>query len=70
MLPHLVDDRGASGGPTVVRLVTALVIGVAGLAALAAASPSLTRLISALVPLVLVVGIVVAVLRLVWTRKW
>jgi hypothetical protein len=39
---------------------------VVGLVALAAAGPILARLIHALVPLVLVVGIVIAVLRLVW----
>jgi hypothetical protein len=39
---------------------------------LIAATPALTRLAGALVPLVLVVGIVVAVLRVVWaaTRRW
>ena len=43
-----------------------------GLVTLAVAGPTLTRLIAALVPLVLVAGIVAAVLRLVWsyTRKW
>ncbi len=39
---------------------------VVGLVALAAVGPTLARLIGALVPLVLVVGIVVAVLRVVW----
>lgn len=73
MLPRLLDHRGAQGGSAAVnRLVTALVLLIVGLAALAAAGPTLTRLTSALVPLVLVLGIVAAVLRLVWsyTRKW
>jgi hypothetical protein len=54
------------------KLVGALVLGIVGLATLAAAGPTLTRLTSALVPLVLVFGIVAAVLRLTWsyTRKW
>jgi hypothetical protein len=54
------------------KLISALVFMVVGLAALAVASPALARLTSALVPLVLVIGIVVALLRLVWwyTRKW
>lgn len=54
------------------RLVSLVAFGVVGLAALAVASPALARLISALVPLVLVAGIVAVVLRLVWsyTRKW
>jgi hypothetical protein len=45
---------------------------VIGLAALAVAGPALARLASALVPLVLVGGVVAAVLRLVWTytRRW
>jgi hypothetical protein len=37
-----------------------------GLVALGSVGPGLTRLIHALVPLVLVVAIVVAVLRMVW----
>jgi hypothetical protein len=48
------------------RFFSTVLLIVVGLAALAAAGPALTRLIAALVPLVLVVGIVVAVLRLVW----
>ena len=54
------------------NLISALVVLVAGLAALAVAGPALARLAGALVPLVLVVGIVAAVLRLVWahTRRW
>ena len=43
-----------------------------GLAVLAAASPALIKLTHALVPLALVLGVVVAVLRIVWaaTRRW
>jgi hypothetical protein len=43
-----------------------------GIVALAVAGPALARVGHALVPLVLVVGIVVAVLRLVfaYTRRW
>lgn len=54
------------------KLVSVLVLVVFGLVVLAVASPALARLASALVPLVLVVGVVVAVLRLVWsaTRRW
>lgn len=54
------------------RLLSLVVFGVVGLVAFAAAGPALTRLIAAIVPLVLVAGIVAALLRLVWsyTRKW
>jgi hypothetical protein len=54
------------------KLIGSLVVLVVGLAALAVAGPTLTRLASALVPLILVIGIVVIVLRLTWsyTRKW
>ena len=48
------------------KLVEALLLGIVVLVALAAGGPALSRLITALVPLVLVVGIVVAVLQLVW----
>ena len=48
------------------RLIQTLVLAIVGLAALAAAGPVLIRLVGALVPLVLVVGVVVAVLRAVW----
>jgi hypothetical protein len=43
-----------------------------GLVVLAAASPALIKLAAALVPLVLVIGVVAAVLRMVWaaTRRW
>lgn len=54
------------------KLLSTLTIVVLGLVALAAAGPTLARLIAALVPLVLVVGVVAAVLRVVWTytRRW
>jgi hypothetical protein len=40
-------------------------LGIVGLAALITAGPTITRLVQALVPLVLVVGVVVAILQLV-----
>jgi hypothetical protein len=46
--------------------VSRFVLIVVGLGALLAAGPALARLAGALVPLVLVVGVVTAVLRLVW----
>ncbi len=48
------------------RLIQAALILLVGLVALAAAGPTLTRLASALVPLVLVVGVVAALLRWVF----
>jgi hypothetical protein len=48
------------------KAISTLVAVVLGLVALGAVGPSLERLAGALVPLVLVIGIVVAVLRLVW----
>jgi hypothetical protein len=48
------------------KLLSTLGMVVVGLVALAAAGPALARLVSALVPLALVVGIVVALLRIVW----
>jgi hypothetical protein len=48
------------------RLVSTLLVVVVGLAVLSAAGPTLARLVHALVPLVLAVGVVIAVLRLVW----
>ena len=53
------------------KLVQSVLITVVGLAALAYAAPFLIALVRALVPLVLVVGAVVAVLRTVWfyTRR-
>ncbi|HEX3510038.1 MAG TPA: hypothetical protein VHT27_02955 [Solirubrobacteraceae bacterium] len=54
------------------KLVTAFSIVALGLAALAVVTPLMTRLASALVPLVLVGGLVAGVLRVVWayTRRW
>ena len=53
------------------KLIQVLLVGIAGLVVLNATTPTLSRLITALVPLVLVVGIVVAVLQLVryFTRQ-
>jgi hypothetical protein len=53
------------------KLIQTLLLVIVGLVALAAAGPTISRLITALVPLVLVVGIVVAVLQLVayYTRR-
>lgn len=48
------------------KLVSALMVAVVGLVVLAAAGPTITKLIHALVPFVLVLGIVGAVLRWVW----
>jgi hypothetical protein len=54
------------------KLISTLAIVVIGLVALAAVGPALAKLVTALVPLVLVVGIVAAALRLVWayTKRW
>jgi tellurite resistance protein TehA-like permease len=53
------------------KLIQTLLLAIVGLVVLAAVGPTLSRLITALVPLVLVVGIVVAVLQLVryYTRS-
>ena len=48
------------------KLVSTLAILILGLVALAAVGPRIAQIINALVPLVLVVGIVAAVLRAVW----
>jgi hypothetical protein len=48
------------------KLISTLLVVVVGLVALAAAGPGLAKLASSLVPLVLVLGIVIAMLRLVW----
>jgi len=55
----------------VTKLISTLAIVVLGLVALGAVGPRLAQIIGALVPLVLVVGIVAAVLRAVWfyTRR-
>lgn len=47
------------------RLTQAILLGIVGLVVLTTAGPTLSRLITALVPLVLVVGIVLAALQLV-----
>lgn len=47
-------------------MIQTLLLVLVGLAVLAAASPALGRLASALVPLVVVVGLVIALLRIVW----
>ena len=54
------------------KLVNFMLAGLLGLVVLTAAGPILIRLVNALVPLVIVVGIVVAVLHLVftYTRRW
>lgn len=48
------------------KLISTLVIIMLGLVALGAASHGIAQLLGALVPVILVVGVVVAVLRLVW----
>jgi hypothetical protein len=50
----------------VTKWLSTLVLLVVGLASLSLVGPALARLAGALVPLILVLGIVVAVLRLVW----
>jgi hypothetical protein len=54
------------------KTIWTLLLVVVSLWLLIAATPAITRLTGALVPLVLVAGIVVAVLRIVWaaTRRW
>jgi hypothetical protein len=54
------------------KLLQAGLIGSVTLAALIAAGPTLIRLTQALIPLVLVIGVVAVVLRVVWvyTRTW
>jgi hypothetical protein len=48
------------------KLIQAGLLVLVGLVVLAAASPTLTKLAAALIPLALVVGIVAALLRCVW----
>ncbi len=48
------------------KLITTLAVVVLGLVALGAVGPRIAQIIGALVPLVLVVGVVVAVVRVVW----
>jgi hypothetical protein len=50
----------------VTKFLSTLLLVIVGLAALTAVGPALAKLVTALVSLVLVLGIVVAVLRLVW----
>jgi hypothetical protein len=53
------------------KLIQALLLGIVGLVVLTTAGPTISRLIVALVPLALVIGVVVAVLQLVryFTRQ-
>ena len=48
------------------KLISTLAIVILGLVALGVVGPRIAAILSAAAPLVLVVGIVVAVLRLVW----
>jgi hypothetical protein len=54
------------------KTIWTLLLVVAALWVLIEATPAIARLTGALIPLVLVIGIVVAVLRVVWaaTRRW
>jgi hypothetical protein len=54
------------------RLVTALVLGIVGLTVLAAIGPTLTKVISALVWLVVAIGLIACLARVIWTatRRW
>ncbi len=54
------------------RLISTLASVMVGLVVITAATPALTRLAHALLPLVLVVGVVAAGLRVVWAaaRRW
>lgn len=54
------------------HLVSALLLIAVVVIGLALAAPALSRLATAIVPLVIVAGVVAAVLRLVWayTRRW
>jgi hypothetical protein len=54
------------------KLAQTMLLGVVMLAALITAGPTIVRLTQALVPLVLVVGVVVGALRLAWcySRRW
>lgn len=59
--------RPTSGdGAQMTRIVLALVIAIVGLSVLVSAGPTLVGLAHAAVPLVIAIGLVVAVLRLVW----
>jgi hypothetical protein len=54
------------------KLVTTLTLGIVGLTILAAVGPTLTKVISALVWLVVAIGLVACLVRVVWTttRRW
>ncbi|HTZ86655.1 MAG TPA: hypothetical protein VMB05_08305 [Solirubrobacteraceae bacterium] len=54
------------------KLVAALTLAVVGLTILATVGPTLTKVISALVWLVVAIGLVVCLVRVVWTatRRW
>ena len=52
------------------RLSHLVLLGILGLVVVAASSRALIALAGALIPLVLVLGIVLAVLRVVWFRNW
>jgi hypothetical protein len=54
------------------RLVAALALGIVGLTILAAIGPTLTKVISALVWLIVAIGLVACLVRVVWTatRRW
>lgn len=53
------------------KLSESLLVGIVGLVVLTAAGPTISRLVGALVPLILVAGIAAAVLQLVhyYTRR-
>lgn len=48
------------------KLVSLVMMGLLGLVVLTAAGPIFVKLVNSLVPLVVVAGIVIAVLRVVW----
>ena len=54
------------------KLISALSLGVVGLVILAAAAPTIVCLSNAVIPLIVVIGVVAIVLRLAWfhTRDW
>jgi hypothetical protein len=54
------------------KLISMIVVVILGLVAVGAVAPSIAVIFNALVPLVLVIGVVAAVLRIVWwrTRGW
>jgi len=54
------------------KAISTLVIVILGFVAVGAVGPSIAGIFNALVPLVLVIGVVAAILRIVWwrTRGW